>query len=159
MLETTIQTDINFKLYESGKFRWLNWQQWVTISLVVLLLVICSCRCPGYKWAWILLRDLHPTFWSTFTRTGMRILILQHYEFLLLYLCRLYKKSVIKFKNRKHYIRNLTDQQGLINLATISIEHYIASKIPFEETVGSFPAKKSQRVKFLLLEHLTVCIS
>lgn len=112
MLETTIQTDINFKLYdESGKFRWLNWQQWVTISLVVPLLVICSCRCPGCMWAWILLRSLHPTFWSTFTRTGMRILILQHYKFLLLYLCQLYKKSVSKFKYRKHYIRNLIDQQ------------------------------------------------
>lgn len=58
------------------------------------------------------------------------------------------ERSFSKLKIIKNYLRNLTGQQRLTNLAIISIEHQLASKLSFNEIVNTFAARKARKVKF-----------
>ncbi|GBM95478.1 hypothetical protein AVEN_213846-1 [Araneus ventricosus] len=52
------------------------------------------------------------------------------------------ERSFSKLKIIKNYLRNLTKQDRLSNLAVIYIEHEKASKISYDDVIKTFAAKK-----------------
>ncbi|GBM91697.1 hypothetical protein AVEN_24872-1 [Araneus ventricosus] len=52
------------------------------------------------------------------------------------------ERSFSKLKIIKHYLRNLTKQDHLSNLAVINTEHEKASKISYDDVIKTFAAKK-----------------
>jgi len=60
------------------------------------------------------------------------------------------ERNFSKLKLIKNYRRSTMNQERLSNLAILSIEQEIASKIVYTSIIDEFASKKARKVKFVL---------
>jgi hypothetical protein len=58
------------------------------------------------------------------------------------------ERSFSKLKIIKNYLRSSTSETRLTNLAILSIEYEVASKIDFNEIINEFSSIKARKIKF-----------